>query len=166
MRRFRILFTLVSMTLLACSQDVENASNKDIVANTAPLSSIVSESSAAQDNAEWGQFFAYHTETSHYLKPVLVGVAKIDAGKQIHPPHRHADEEYLMVTKGRGTWSLNGVESPAKEGDILFARAWDYHGIRAADDSPLEFVVFKYSAQSSNVPTDLEPSLPEEEAPK
>lgn len=69
-----------------------------------------------------------------------------------------------MVTKGRGIWSLNGVTSQAEEGDILFARAWDYHGITAAEDSPLEFVVFKYGAKDAPAPTDPDPSLPEERA--
>jgi quercetin dioxygenase-like cupin family protein len=91
-----------------------------------------------------------------------VGVAKIKAGQQIHPPHRHADEEYLMITKGRGEWYLNGEITPAKEGDILFSRAWDYHGVKAADDSPLEFVVFKYAGKNGAAPTDPNPELPEE----
>lgn len=156
--------TFACIAFAACTQTVDAEFKKREIANSVTSSSIVSESDAIQDKAEWGQFFTYHADGSHYLKPVLVGVAKIKAGQEIHPPHRHADEEYLMVTKGRGTWSLNGVESPAKEGDILFARAWDYHGIRADNDSPLEFVVFKYSAQSSNVPTDPDPFLPEEES--
>lgn len=134
------------------------------VANAAGASTILSESDIAVEAADWGDFYAYFTEETHALSPVLVGIAKINAGEQIHPPHRHADEEYLMVTKGRGTWSLNGVQTPATEGDILFARAWDYHGIRAADDSPLEFVVFKYSGRNHVAPTDPDPSLPEERA--
>lgn len=132
-------------------------------ANIAEPSAIISEADVTADVANWGSFLPYFTDDSHGLSPVLVGVAKIDAGQEIHPPHRHADEEYLMVTKGRGTWSLNGVQSPANAGDILFARAWDYHGIRAADDSPLEFVVFKYSA-TGNTPADPDPSLPPERA--
>jgi len=75
------------------------------------------------------------------------------------------DEEYLMVTEGRGTWSLNGETREAKKGDILFARAWDYHGISAAPDSPLEFVVFKYSGRHITPPTDPNPELPEEQSP-
>lgn len=131
--------------------------------NLAAPSSILSESQAAFDPADWGDFHAYFTEDTHVLKPVLVGVAKIKAGQQIHPPHRHADEEYLMVTKGRGVWSLNGEESPAQEGGILFARAWDYHGIRAAEDSSLEFVVFKYSGRFGSAPFNPNPNLPEEQ---
>ena len=133
--------------------------------NGAGPSKIMSQSKAPADVAEWGTFFPYFTEDTHILKPVLVGVAKIKAGEEIHPPHRHADEEYLMVTKGRGTWSLNGVESPAAEGDILFARAWVYHGVRAAPDSPLEFVVFKYSGRHITPPSDPNPELPEEQQP-
>lgn len=128
----------------------------------AQSSQIKSESDVTVDAASWGNFYAYFTEDTHALKPVLVGVAKIDAGQQIHPPHRHSDEEYLMVTKGEGTWYLNGVESPAKAGDILYARAWDYHGVKASDDSPLEFVVFKYSARQGEMPADPNPELPEE----
>lgn len=138
------------------------ASTPQITPNLAGNSAILSQDEVAADEADWGSFLPYFTEDTHMLSPVLVGVAKIDAGQQIHPPHRHADEEYLMVTKGRGVWSLNGEERNAKEGDILFARAWDYHGIRAAEDSPLEFVVFKYSGRSTDSPTDPNPSWPEE----
>ena len=130
--------------------------------NMAGDSAIISEAAVVSDSAPWGTFFPYFTYDTHVLKPVLVGVAKIDAGQEIHPPHRHADKEYLMVTKGRGEWYLNGKTSPAKEGDILFARAWDYHGVKAADDSPLEFVVFKYSGKDGRAPTDPNPELPEE----
>jgi len=130
--------------------------------NLSAPSEIKSEVDLVVDAAPWGDFYAYFTDDTHALKPVLVGVAKIDAGQQIHPPHRHADEEYLMVTKGEGTWYLNGVESPAKAGDILYARAWDYHGVKASDDTPLEFVVFKYSTRQGAMPTDPNPQLPEE----
>lgn len=150
------LVLISALMLAACS-----GADGDIT-NSAGESAIFSEVEVASDAAAWGTFFPYFTEDTHALKPVLVGVAKIDAGQEIHPPHRHADEEYLMVTKGRGEWYLNGETRPAKEGDILFARAWDYHGVKAADDSPLEFVVFKYSSKTDRMPTDPNPELPEE----
>lgn len=150
-----------ALTLTACAPAAQDHDH-DNIENMAGNSAIVSQSAVAEDAAPWGSFFPYFTEDTHVLKPVLVGVAKIDAGQQIHPPHRHADEEYLMVTKGRGIWYLNGEESPAQEGDILFARAWDYHGVKAAPDSPLEFVVFKYSSREGHIPFDPNPELPEE----
>lgn len=155
------LIGALSLTVVACNSATTEMSDGT---NSAEASAILTEAGITADVANWGQFLPYFTDDTHVLSPVLVGVAKIDAGQQVHPPHRHADEEYLMVIKGRGTWSLNGVQTPATEGDILFARAWDYHGIRAADDSPLEFVVFKYSGRNHVAPTDPDPSLPEERA--
>jgi quercetin dioxygenase-like cupin family protein len=158
-------FTFVALLTLALPACGAVEDTKSITENTAGQSVILSQSDVTEDVGDWGTFFPYFAEDTHVLKPVLVGVAKIDAGQEIHPPHRHADEEYLMVTKGRGTWYLNGVETEAKEGDILFARAWDYHGVKAAADSPLEFVVFKYSGKSIQPPSDPDPTLPEELKP-
>ena len=157
----KYLIPALALCLASCSMGEEKLEGQNGV-NGASASAIISQSDITADKAPWGSFFPYYTDETHVLKPTLVGVAKIDAGQEIHPPHRHADEEYLMITKGYGTWYLNGKESPAKEGDILFARAWDYHGVKAADDSPLEFVVFKYSGRHINAPTDPQPELPEE----
>ena len=164
MRQFT-KFTVVSLCAIAMNACGAVEDTNSITENTAGQSVILSQSDVAGDGGDWGTFFPYFAEDTHVLKPVLVGVAKIEPGQEIHPAHRHADEEYLMVTKGRGTWYLNGVETEAKEGDILFARAWDYHGVRAAADSPLEFVVFKYSGKSIQAPSDPDPTLPEELKP-
>lgn len=150
----------VSATSEATPQD----SGPQIAANLAPPSAIIRQSDAESDVADWGTFYSYFSNDTHGLSPVLVGVAKIDAGQQIHHPHRHADEEYLMVTRGQGVWTLNNVDSPANVGDILFARAWDYHGIRASEDGPMEFVVFKYSARAMEAPVNPHPDWPEEKA--
>lgn len=157
MKYLAILTSALLLSACSASSQVDLAGT-----NGAGESAIISEVHVKEDVADWGTFYPYFTEDTHVLSPVLVGVAKIKQGQEIHPPHRHGDEEYLMVTKGKGIWHLNGVDSPAKEGDILFARAWDYHGITAANDSPLEFVVFKYSGRHIQAPTDPDPNLPEE----
>jgi quercetin dioxygenase-like cupin family protein len=155
----RVFYTAFGLALAACATVPSEMTE---ATNLAPASEVISEAQASADQADWGTFYSYFTDDTHALSPVLVGVAKIDAGQQIHPPHRHADEEYLMVTQGRGIWTLNGVSTPANQGDILFARAWDYHGIRAADEGPMEFVVFKYSGRASNTPENPHPEWAEE----
>ena len=52
-----------------------------------------------------------------------------------------------MVVEGRGTWSLNGRESPAKAGDIQYAAPWDMHGIKNTGRTPLRFVVWKWNSK-------------------
>jgi len=114
-----------------------------------------------RDQADWGSFYPHFSGTSYGTNPILAGVANINVGEQIHPPHRHGDEEFLMVTKGTGEWYLNGETFPAKEGDMLYAKPWDYHGIKAAPNSALQFVVFKWTSKGLT-PLDPDPILPEE----
>jgi len=84
---------------------------------------------------------------------VLTGVAVIKPGMEIHPPHQHAEEEYLMVTEGQGTWHLNGKTFAAQKGDILYAAPWDVHGIKNTGTTPLTFVVWKWNNKGLALPT-------------
>ena len=124
-------------------------------------SAVVSASDAALDEEAWGNFRAYFTGQTYGTEEALSGLANIRAGEQIHAPHRHADEEYLLITQGEGTWHLNGKDFPAKAGDMLYAAPWDYHGVKAAAHSDLQFVVFKWSNKAIAWPVDPDPSLPE-----
>jgi len=78
----------------------------------------------------------------------------IDSGREIHPPHRHAEEEFLMVVEGEGTWHLLGEGRPATAGDLLYPAPWDVHDITNTGDGPLRFVVWKWSGRSVEPPAD------------
>jgi quercetin dioxygenase-like cupin family protein len=65
-------------------------------------------------------------------------------GKNLHPPHRHPNEEFQYVVEGSGTWSLNGQESPAVKGDLMYAKPGDMHGITNTSNAPLRFLVIKW----------------------
>lgn len=125
------------------------------------VSAVVSASDAALDEQDWGNFRAYFTGQTYGTEGALSGLANIRAGEQIHAPHRHADEEYLLITQGEGTWHLNGKDFPAKAGDMLYAAPWDYHGVKAAPNSDLQFVVVKWGNKAMAAPVDPDPSLPE-----
>jgi mannose-6-phosphate isomerase-like protein (cupin superfamily) len=152
---------LISLGLTACSAATSSEPATAPELSTDIESRIISMADINKDDAPWGTFYPHFAGTTYGTNPVLAGVANINVGDQIHPPHRHADEEFLMVTKGTGTWYLNGETFPAKEGDMLYAKPWDYHGVKAAPDSALQFVVFKWSNKGLS-PTDPDPSLPEE----
>lgn len=119
-------------------------------------SAVVARGDAAAEPADWGTFYTYFSGESYGTTDLLTGVAVIDAGWEIHPPHRHAEEEYLIVTEGRGTWHLNGESFPAEEGDMLYAAPWDVHGITNTGDTPLTFVVWKANGKGVPVPEDPE----------
>lgn len=108
-------------------------------------SKVIAQQEALKEAVEWGTFYTYHQGETYGTKDVLTGVAVIKPGWEIHPPHQHAEEEYLMVTDGQGTWHLNGEEFEAKVGDMLYAAPWDVHGIKNTGDRPLTFVVWKWN---------------------
>lgn len=110
-------------------------------------SAIVSEANAKRQDFDWGTLYTYDEGETHSAKDGLAAVAVIKPGKEIHPPHQHAEEEYVIVTEGQGTWSLNGKERPAKAGDVQYATPWDMHGIRNTGTTPLRFFVWKWNGK-------------------
>lgn len=115
-------------------------------------SQVVGWEAARSAPADWGEFRRYFTGETLGTRNVLTAVAVVQPGKAVHKAHRHAEEEYLVVTHGSGTWSLEGKELPAKRGDILYAEPWVYHGLTNTGGEPLIFVVFRYSAKGVKAP--------------
>ena len=115
-------------------------------------SAVVTAKSAKTENADWGSFSTYFQGETYGTKDVLAGVAVIKPGQEIHPPHQHAEEEYLMVVEGEGTWHLNGKSFVAPQGDILYAAPWDIHGIKNTGKASLKFVVWKWNNKGLALP--------------
>ncbi len=116
---------------------------------------VISRSESQREDADWGVFLKYFEGASHGAEDVLSGVAEIKPGWEIHPPHTHAEEEYLMVLEGEGVWTVKGEDFPAKAGDMLYASPWESHGIRNTGDVTLKFVFWKWN--SSGLPIPAEP---------
>ncbi len=83
---------------------------------------------------------------------MLTAVATVKPGEAVHRAHRHAEEEYLVVAEGSGTWSLDGKEFPAKRGDVLYTEPWVYHGLTNTGDKPLVFLVVRFNGKGVELP--------------
>ena len=118
-----------------------------------PLKSgIVSFDDAKTNQADWGEMRRYFTGETAGTKDVLTAVAVVRPGQAVHRAHRHAEEEYLILVEGSGTWSLDGKESPAKRGDILYAEPWVYHGLTNTGSEQLVFVVVRFNSKGVKFP--------------
>ncbi|MBO6525042.1 MAG: cupin domain-containing protein [Balneolaceae bacterium] len=116
---------------------------------------VITKEAATKVNEDWGNIIIYTDEASastYGTENTLTAVAEIKPGMEIHPPHQHTAEEFLYVIEGEGTWSINGVESEAKAGDIMYSRPWDLHGITNTGDKPLRFFVMKWDNKGVKVP--------------
>jgi len=109
---------------------------------------------ARLSKGSWGSISIYTEDgqPSFGTSSVLTAQLEFLPGKQLQPPHQHADEEFQYVIEGSGTWSLNGVESPLAAGDLMYSKPWDWHGIRNSGDKPLRFFVFKWRARGVAAP--------------
>jgi mannose-6-phosphate isomerase-like protein (cupin superfamily) len=109
---------------------------------------------ARMSKGAWGSISIYTEEgqPSFGTNSVLTAQLEFLPGKQLQPPHRHADEEFQYVIEGSGTWSLNGVEVPLAAGDLMYSKPRDWHGIRNSGDQPLRFFVFKWQPRRGPEP--------------
>ena len=118
-----------------------------------PLKSqIVGWDEARSHVADWGEMRFYFTGQTFATKDVLVAAAVVEPGKAVHRAHRHAQEEYLILVQGSGTWSLDGKDIPAKVGDVLYAEPWVYHGLTNTGDEQLIFAVVRYNGKGVEIP--------------
>ena len=115
-------------------------------------SRVITQKEAASETFDWGTFYTYQQGETYGTKDGLTGVAVIKPGIEIHPPHQHAEEEYLMVTEGKGIWHLNSKEFAATSGDLLYAAPWEIHGIKNTGAAPLTFVVWKWNNKGIALP--------------
>lgn len=112
-------------------------------------SHIFSAAEARVSRGSWGSIAIYTEDgqPSFGANSVLTAELEFLAGKQLQPPHQHADEEFQYVIEGAGTWTLNGRDYPLKKGDLMYTQPWDWHGIRNSSDEPLRFFVFKWKSR-------------------
>ena len=104
------------------------------------------------EKGAFGEFRKLLGGETRSLKDLLAGACVLEPGQQIHPAHVHAEEEFLYVAKGEGTWNLNGKESAAHEGDLLYVKPWDLHGLVNTGKEKLTFLVFKWNGRQLPVP--------------
>ena len=142
-----LLLTIVAPGWLACG-------SANAAAPPAKLlkSGVVRFADAPAQQADWGEMRRYFTGETAGTKDVLTAVAIVKPGKAVHRAHRHAEEEYLILAEGSGTWSLDGKEFPAKRGDILYTEPWVYHGLTNTSSEQLIFVVVRFNSKGVNVP--------------
>jgi mannose-6-phosphate isomerase-like protein (cupin superfamily) len=115
-------------------------------------SRVVAWKDAPANKADWGEMRIYMRGETVGTKDVLTAVAVVEPGKAVHRSHRHAEEEYLIINEGSGTWQLGDKTLPARKSDILYAEPWVYHGLTNTGDKPLVFTVVRFSAKGVQPP--------------
>jgi quercetin dioxygenase-like cupin family protein len=83
---------------------------------------------------------------------MVVLAVTLKPGQAPHPSHRHAEEEFMILAEGTGTWHLDGKEMPARKGDVVYAAPWIMHGLKNTSDAPLTYYMVKWNNKGVRAP--------------
>ena len=108
------------------------------------------EAQVSQDS--WGEFRRFFAGEGYGAKDLLAAFAVVKPGEALHKAHRHAEEEFLVITEGSGTWSIDGKELPLKKGDVLYVEPWVPHGCTNTSKEPMTFFVARWSGKGVTAP--------------
>jgi quercetin dioxygenase-like cupin family protein len=77
------------------------------------------------------------------LAALASGFVTLELGAQPHPPHRHPEEEIMIVGEGTGEFFLDGTATKVRTGDMIFAEANVLHGVRNTGETRMTFYFIK-----------------------
>jgi quercetin dioxygenase-like cupin family protein len=89
------------------------------------------------------QVFRHATAT---LDELELHVSTLAPGKEAHPPHKHPDEEVIIVKEGTVESLVNGQTRRLGPGAVIFQAANQLHTIRNVGEVPAVYHVMKWNS--------------------
>jgi len=129
----------------ALAQSGQQITHVDTKSDGAPLQSrVVKAASLSPEGAAPGaKAYVHFNGPTQQLAALASGFVTLEPGAQPHPPHRHPEEEIMIVGEGTGEFFINGVATPVKTGDMIFAESNVLHGVRNTGKTQMTFYFVK-----------------------
>lgn len=109
------------------------------------LFDIVLDSATAKAIPEtFGDHLVYFDGPTNELGLMVAGSVRLNPGATPHPPHRHPEEEFMLVTEGTGEIFVNGETVKAGPGSMMYCQGNDLHGIVNTGSEPMLFYYYKW----------------------
>ena len=89
------------------------------------------------------QFFRAPTAT---LDELECHVTTLNPGESPHPPHRHPDEELIIVKEGTVEALVNGEIKRVGPGSVIFQASNQMHGLRNVGNGPATYHVIRWNS--------------------
>src|SRR5262245_7439434 len=91
--------------------------------------------------------FVHYNGPTDQLNGMCTGMAVLDPGVSPHPPHRHPEEEFLIVSEGTGEIECDGKTTQVGPGSIMYCAGNVLHGIVNTGKVPMTFYWSKWLAK-------------------
>ena len=93
------------------------------------------------DSGSVRSFFTARTAT---LEQLEVHATTLNPGKSPHPPHRHPNEEMIIIQKGTVEALVNGEWTRVGPGSVVFFASNQLHGLRNPGTEPAVYHVINW----------------------
>jgi len=124
-----ILFVLLPTKIIAQQQyTIENCVNE------------FSKEKATPTNAGYQYWFA---DQKFMGDGRTVKLSVVDIGKANHPPHRHVEDEFILILEGKAEFYLDGKTKNVGPYTSLYCPSNAEHGVRNVGDIQLKYLVMK-----------------------
>ncbi len=105
---------------------------------------VVGETSVRPAMHPFGDHRIFMQGPTEMMKTFESGNVYLMKGQSPHPPHRHIDEEIMLVTQGSGEIVVDGQVTKVNPGSMMYAGSNVEHGITNTGDEELVFYYFKW----------------------
>jgi len=101
------------------------------------------------------------------IEKLEIHISTLNPGQTSHPPHRHGNEEFIVLKEGILEVGLGGVTADVRRtetvgpGGVFFFAGNQYHNVENKGDKPATYLVFNiHTASTPRTPPDGTPSDP------
>jgi quercetin dioxygenase-like cupin family protein len=147
-RAFLASSAILPSAFVQASQQVTHV---DTVRNGPPLKSSVVKGARlpSEGNSPGAKARVHFNGPTKQLAAVASGVVTLEPGSRPHPPHRHPEEEFVIIAAGTGEIEVNGVVTQVSAGDMMYAEANVLHGILNTGQTMMTFYFTKILAKNA-----------------
>ena len=79
----------------------------------------------------------------------VTGRFVLEPGQTPHPPHRHPEEEVMVIESGEGEIVCDGKTTKIGPGSVMYTTPDAEHGIVNTGDKPIVFYFIKWESRGS-----------------
>lgn len=120
------------------------ADNKQILGST-----VFDWNTIPDKKSNVGSVRSFVKEPTATLDELEIHVTTLDPGKESHPPHKHPNEELIIIRQGTVETLSNGEWKRVGPGSVIFNASNQLHGLRNVGTDPAIYHVINWKTAAT-----------------
>ena len=93
--------------------------------------------------------FTHYNGPTDQLSGMCAGMCVLEPGASPHPPHRHPEEEFLIIASGTGEIECAGKTTAVGPGAVMYCAGDVLHGVKNTGKVTMTFYWSKWLAKNA-----------------